>query len=94
MSRATSKGEGGSLGEAERAVREMDKAARGYSPCMHEHILRNGKVLYKIEGRDEYGPWTYDYETNAEYLAEFDRGNLDQLQLKQGLCIHVGAVGP
>ena len=73
----------------ERAVREMHKAAHGYSAGMHEHILRGGKILYKIEGRDEYGLWTYDYETNAEYLAEFDRGNLDQQQLKQGLSMYV-----
>ena len=30
----------------ERAVREMDKAARSYSPGMHEHIVRGGKILY------------------------------------------------
>jgi len=73
----------------ERAVREMHKAAHGYSAGMHEHIVRGGKILYKIEGRDEYGPWSYDYETNAEYLAEFDRGNLDQQQLMQGLSMYV-----
>lgn len=73
----------------ERAVREMDKAARAYSPNVREHIVRGGKILYKIEGRDEYGPWTFDYETNAEYLAAYDSGNLDLQQLKEGLCIYV-----
>ena len=44
----------------ERAVREMDKAARAYSPDMHDHIVSDeGKILYKIEGRDEYGPWSW-----------------------------------
>ena len=83
----------------ERAVREMDKAARAYSPNVREHIVRGGKILYKIEGRDEYGPWAFDYETNAEYLAAYDSGNLDLQQLKEGLiaCMifaskHVGPV--
>ena len=73
----------------ERAIREMDKAARGYSSGTHEHIVRGGRILYKIEGRDEYGSWAFDYETNAEYLAEFDCGNLDLQQLMEGLCLYV-----
>jgi uncharacterized protein YegL len=73
----------------ERAVREMDKAARGYAHGSHGHIVRNGKILYKVDGRDEFGSWTYDYETNVEYLAEYDRGNLNQQQLNAGLSIYV-----
>ena len=29
------------------------------------------------------------YETNAEYLAEFDRGKLTEQQLANGLALHV-----
>jgi len=72
----------------ERAVRDMDKAARSYSPGMHESIVRGGKILYKIEGRDEYGHWTYDYETNAEYFAQYDNGKLDHEQLFAGISMY------
>lgn len=36
------------------AAGEMDKAARTYSPNMRDHHVRNGKIWYKAEGRDEY----------------------------------------
>jgi len=73
----------------ERAVRKMDEAARAYSPGMRTHIVENGKIKYKIDGRDEFGFWTYDYETNAEYLAEFERGGLNQHELREGLAVYV-----
>ena len=61
----------------------MDAAARAYSPKMHTHVVRNGKVYYKVEGRDEYSPnVVYDYETNADYFAEFDKGALAEITLR------------
>jgi len=74
----------------DRAVREMDKAARAYSPKMHDHDVRNGKIWYKVEGRDEYvDTVVYDYETNAEYLAEFEKGELTEQQMCEGLALHI-----
>lgn len=35
------------------------------------------------------GPWSYLYETNAEYLAAFDRCELSEQQLTDGLAVHV-----
>jgi len=74
----------------ERAVREMDKASRSYSPKTRDHLVNaDGKIEYKIDGRDEYGPWSYNYDTNADYLGEFERGELTEQQLKNGLALHV-----
>ena len=74
----------------ERAVREMDKASRSYSPKTRDHIVNDdGKIEYKIDGRDEYGPWSYGYDTNADYLGEFERGELTEQQLNDGLALHV-----
>merc|ERR1740139_1250763 len=72
-----------------RAVREMDTAARSYSAKKYDHIVKGGKILYKVAGRDEYGAWSYMYETNAEYLPAFDNGELTDQQLTDGLALHV-----
>jgi len=73
----------------EHAVREMHKSARLHKQGMHGHIVRNGEILYKVEGRDEYSRCSYSYETNAEYLTEFEHGNLTEQQLDAHLAIHV-----
>jgi uncharacterized protein YegL len=80
----------------ESAVRQMYNAARLYKPGMHKHRVKDGKIEYQIEGRDKYDKdWTYSYETNAEYLAEFERvrgraaGGLDEADLEDGLALYV-----
>uniref|UniRef100_A0A6U5JQH3 VWFA domain-containing protein n=1 Tax=Calcidiscus leptoporus TaxID=127549 RepID=A0A6U5JQH3_9EUKA len=74
----------------ERAVMEMHDAARKMHT--HDHVVRNGTILYKIPGRDEYGgDWTYNYETNVEYLKEFEAGtpDLTEERLKNHLALYV-----
>jgi len=73
----------------DRAVREMDQAMRSYSAKKYDHTVSDGKILYKVAGRDEYGPWSYMYETNADYLAAFDHGEITEQQLSDGLALHV-----
>lgn len=73
----------------EHSVRQMHQVARAYTSSIHNYIVRNGNILYKINGRDEYGSWSYGNATNAQYLDEFDRGNLTEAQLINGLALYV-----
>ena len=70
-------------------IQQMHEAARVYKPGLYQHTVVNGEILYKIEGRDEYSKWSYSYTTNAEYLAEFERGTISEQQLDAGLALFV-----
>jgi len=68
------------------AVQKMHSAKNGSN---NPYILRNGRLLYKTAGRDEYRSVNFCYRTNADYLAEFDRGNLTEQQLRARLELHI-----
>ena len=75
----------------QRAAHEMHKAAHDHgSKSQQQYIVREGKIAYRLEGRDEYSAWwSYQYETNAAYLYEAETGKISEAQLVQELAIHV-----
>jgi len=73
----------------ERGVRRMHLTAHAYANDPSGYRIVSGDILYKIEGRDEYGAWSYGFETNADYLYEHERGRLTEAQLVSGLALHV-----
>ena len=70
----------------ESAILKMHTAKGGSNK---PYILRDGRLLYKQKGRDEYRNVTFGYLTNADYLVEFDRGNLTEQQLSARLVLHI-----
>ena len=73
----------------ERSVQQMHMVAKVFVPDVHDLKIEHGRILYKVEGRDDYASWSYGYETNAEYLDKFEKGNLTEAQLLSGLALHV-----
>uniref|UniRef100_A0A7S4BUA4 SecA family profile domain-containing protein n=1 Tax=Chrysotila carterae TaxID=13221 RepID=A0A7S4BUA4_CHRCT len=67
----------------ESAVAKQLQAAKAYPRGREPYKLVDGRVMYKVGGRDEYSDeWTRTYETNCTYLDEFDQGNIDASQLE------------
>jgi len=63
------------------AIEQQHRHAVGYRKSPVDYRVRNGKVEYKLDGRDEYGGWTHTYLTSCTMLDEFDRGNVPKEQL-------------
>jgi len=71
-----------------KAVGLMHEAAK--SRPTRKYILRNGRLAYKVDGRNEYSTnFVYTWESNAAYFYAFESGEITEEQLTTNLSLWV-----